>query len=441
MATSSIHIEAGASGYFAHNSRESKTVNSIFNDEQNYCSCTNAKAFETFKSELSKRTNAYIRNNPTRTKLHSKTITHLSAIVNFNKEHTPKDIQKVCNYLEKKFDTKVIQFAMHRDEGHISESDEKIKNYHAHIEFMGLDSKGNSVRRKLDKKTLIELQSEVAKVLKMQRGRNYIAEKAQRPKRLDTYEFKRVKENEAKLILATKEQLKEANNQLRTFMKDNGANRDDYARLEQAKKELEEKLKAKELTEKDLLTKFQTLEKNFISSKALIDELETEKNTLTSKVTTLEEKIVFSPNMSYPQPPKDIQKEFQKIKNEELEEKEVKTGLFSSEKIRVLKPDSNILQRTWNIVSAKYNDLKTRYNDLIDRFSALQKENAVLKEKVRELSTKQQIQTPKKDHLEAIVEQYEVSKEKKSDSSNLKESKEVQEEKKLLKKRGFSNSR
>ena len=145
--------------------------------------------------------------------------------------------------------------------------------------------------------------------------------------------------------------------------------------------------------------------------------------------------------MSYPQPPKDIQKEFQKIKNEELEEKEVKTGLFSSEKIRVLKPDSNILQRTWNIVSAKYNDLKTRYNDLIDRFSALQKENAVLKEKVRELSTKQQNQTQTKNHLEAIVEQYEVSKEKKSDSSNLKESKEVQEEKKLLKKRGFSNSR
>ena len=36
MATSSIHIEAGASGYFAHNSRESKTVNSIFDDEKNF---------------------------------------------------------------------------------------------------------------------------------------------------------------------------------------------------------------------------------------------------------------------------------------------------------------------------------------------------------------------------------------------------------------------
>ena len=128
---------------------------------------------------------------------------------------------------------------MHRDEGHISENGEKIKNYHAHIEFMGLDSKGNSVRRKLDKKSLIELQSQTAKLLKMERGKNYTLLQEKRPKRLDTYEFKKAKEMEAtkvKDLLATKEQLKTANNQLRTFMKDNGANRADYAQLEQTKK-------------------------------------------------------------------------------------------------------------------------------------------------------------------------------------------------------------
>ena len=59
MATSSIHIEAGANGYFAHNSRESKTVNSIFDDEKNFCSCTNAQAFETYKNELAKRSESY----------------------------------------------------------------------------------------------------------------------------------------------------------------------------------------------------------------------------------------------------------------------------------------------------------------------------------------------------------------------------------------------
>jgi hypothetical protein len=512
MAQSSIHIQAGGSGYFAHNSRESKTVNAIFSDEENYCSCTNAKAFETYKKELSSRTNAYLENNPTRKKLHEKTITHLSAIVNFNKEHTPDDIKKVCDYLEKTFDTKVIQFAMHRDEGHINESGEKVKNYHAHIEFVGLDSKGNSVRRKLDKKALIELQSQTAKLLKMERGKNYTLLQEKRPKRLDTYEFKKAKEMEAtkvKDLLATKDQLKEANNQLRAYMKENGANRQDYAELEREKKELEEKLKAKLLTEKELLEKFQKLEETFKTTLAQKDKflgnlqeigkeiskevpiktiseipdavktvltqnksLEAQKEVLASKVTTLEEKIDSRANMSYPQPPISVQKEFELIKKEEFEEKSIKTGLFATEKAKVLKSETNFLQRTWNLVSSKYEDLKTKYNDLVKRFEDLTLENKILKadlEELRSSSSKQQNQTHKKDHLKEIVEQFEVHKGEKSDSSNLIKSKELtsrekfelqkevikkqekekikevpelqKEEKSNTKKRGYSNSR
>ena len=114
MATSSIHIEAGASGYFAHNSRESKTVNSIFDDEKNFCSCTNAQAFETYKNELAKRTEAY-KENFGRTKLHSKTITHLSAIVNFNKEHSPKDIKKICDYFIAISKILLFKFRIHNE--------------------------------------------------------------------------------------------------------------------------------------------------------------------------------------------------------------------------------------------------------------------------------------------------------------------------------------
>ena len=95
MATSSIHIDSGANGYFAHNSRESKTVNAIFDDEKNYCSCTNAEAFCLFKKELAIRSEAYQKR--TGQKIQSKTVTHLSAIVNFNKEHTPEDIKKLCD--------------------------------------------------------------------------------------------------------------------------------------------------------------------------------------------------------------------------------------------------------------------------------------------------------------------------------------------------------
>lgn len=262
MAISSIHIGKGESGFFAHNSRERKTENSIFSDEENFCSCKNKEAFEIFKSELAARTKKYCENK-NRTKLHAKTKTHLSAIVNFNKEHTVEDMQKVCDHLEKTFDTKVIQFAMHRDEGHIVDEGRKtdgtaIKNYHAHIEFMGIDSQGNSITQKLKRKQLIKLQSDVAELLQMQRGHNYTKEKIPRPKRLDSYDHKEKKKAESKIIKianeyiqgknATQKDLKEEIKQLRAELQKNKADRQQYAELEQLNRDLKQQIKSKDLT-------------------------------------------------------------------------------------------------------------------------------------------------------------------------------------------------
>ena len=397
MATSSIHIEAGASGYFAHNSRESKTVNSIFDDEKNFCSCTNAQAFETYKNELAKRTEAY-KENFGRTKLHSKTITHLSAIVNFNKEHSPKDIKKICDYLENKFDTKVIQYAMHRDEGHISENGEKIKNYHAHIEFMGLDSKGNSVRRKLDKKALIELQSDVANILEMQRGKNYTELKEKRPKRLDTYEFKKVKENESKLILASKEQLKEANNQLRTFMKDNGAGRQDYAELEKEKKILEEQLKAKELTQDGLLKKFKEIQDKFLKEKEHlksiieIKELDiielqnqnkgliSQKEVLNDGFVDLEEKINLRANIELE---KGIDKELKVVFLEELEKAQL-----NEKDALVVKNPKTFFEKILGLVEIGNDNLKNSVKFLKEEIEFWKNKTTFLVEENKKLTDK-----------------------------------------------------
>lgn len=402
MATSSIHIEAGASGYFAHNSRESKTVNSIFDDEKNFCSCTNAQAFETYKNELAKRTESY-KENFGRTKLHSKTITHLSAIVNFNKEHSPKDIKKICDYLENKFDTKVIQYAMHRDEGHISENGEKIKNYHAHIEFMGLDSKGNSVRRKLDKKALIELQSDVANILEMQRGKNYTELKEKRPKRLDTYEFKKVKENESKLILASKEQLKEANNQLRTFMKDNGAGRQDYAELEKEKKILEEQLKAKELTQDGLLKKFKEIQDKFLKEKehlkSIIEikeldiiELQNQNKGLISQKEVLNDKLVEFQEKINPRAnielEKGIDKELKVVFLEELEKAQL-----NEKDALVVKNPKTFFEKILGLVETGNDNLKNSVKFLKEEIELwknkttfLIEENKKLKDKIKTLT-------------------------------------------------------
>ena len=313
MAISSIHFAAGKGGYFAHNSRETPTKNAIFSDEKNYCSANKDEAFKIYRDELEIRTKAYLDNHPGRKKLHEKTITHLSAIFNFNHDTTVEQAQAVCQYLEKKLDTKVIQMSMHRDEGHhkkhshTEEEQElhdllKIKNYHGHIEMLGLDSQGNSIRRKLDKPMLRTIQTDVAAILGMERGRHTsynkdeyfeitkampekeefaskeeynkaFKEKAKelglykepKAKRLDTYDYKKAKEMEAEAVareLAKAKDLQELNKKLREELKEQGATREDYAKLEQLNKELKEKIKEKDLTIDELNLKIDEYKQN-----------------------------------------------------------------------------------------------------------------------------------------------------------------------------------
>lgn len=293
MAKSNIHIEAGRIGYFAHNDRSRATKNSIFHDEDNYTSCTAREAIGKWKKEVEIRTQAYLKNHPTRKNLHSKTLTHLSAIVNLNENHGENDVKKVCELLEQKFGAKVVQYSIHRDEGHLkNEADEirnlhensnlgdEIKNYHAHIEFVGIDSEGSSIRKKLGRKELSELQTENAKILNMERSenRNYLTyieidkiteplhekkfdnleqqkkeyqqliknAKGKNNKRLDTYDYKEAKEKEQKI--AKKSDLTKSKKDVKKEFQEAGAKREDYAKLEQLNKELLEKLEAKELT-------------------------------------------------------------------------------------------------------------------------------------------------------------------------------------------------
>jgi len=204
-AKSSIHFAKGAEGYFSHNDRSTPTKNSIFNDEKNEVSCSAIEAFKVYREELSKRAEAYTAR--TGQKLQKNAVTHRSAILNLHAHHTLQDLQPIINKIEKDLDTKVLQVAIHRDEGHIDDKGEAVKNIHAHLEIMGLDSNGISLaqnsfgddnkkkRKRLDSTYYRELQDFVAKTLKMERGK--VNSKA---KRLDTYEYKNHKEKEAKTV-------------------------------------------------------------------------------------------------------------------------------------------------------------------------------------------------------------------------------------------------
>ena len=237
---SSIHIQAGHAGSVTHNSRETPTKNSIFFDEKNECSLSSKEAFQIYREELQSRTQKHIQ--LTGRSMQKKMITHLSAVVNLQQHHTLEDLQPLVAYLELTLKTKVFQVAIHRDEGHINTAMVNVKNYHAHIEFMGLDNDGSSVRKKLTKKYLSDLQTKTAQILKMERGKNYAQSKEQRPKRLDTYEYKNYKLRESKAIenkLVTIEELKQTIKGLRAELQINKATRADYAALEAKNKVLQ----------------------------------------------------------------------------------------------------------------------------------------------------------------------------------------------------------
>lgn len=365
MAISSIHIEAGKMGFFGHNSRELLTKNAIFDDEKNYFSTSSAKAIKLYKEELAKRSEAYTQR--VGQKLHSKTITHLSAIVNFNKEHTPEDIKKVCDYLEEKFDTKVIQYAMHRDEGHITDDGEKIKNYHAHIEFLGLDSQGNSVRRKLDKKALINLQTDVANILDMQRGRNYTLEKTDRPKRLGTYEFKAHKKEEAKSVKAKQADLNKEFEALRKeLIETKKATAKDYQILREEKELYKTLVKEKELSIDELKDNVNTLREKLIKS---------EKETEDTVLVALE--INDFAHMKK-------NKEFEALLND-LRNENIRFKAENETQAKQLKAQETILKQFQEYFKAPKETLKNTLLWVKDRFFSQEEEIKTLSSEIEDL--------------------------------------------------------
>ena len=410
MGKSSIHIQKASGGSVHHNSRENFSHSVVFTDEKNEV-WNNAKdSFTIYRDELKIRSEAY--SNSTGQKLQSRAVTQLSAVLNLEQHHTLKDLEPIKKYLEKEFDTKVYQMAIHRDEGKIKHKEtgeylvsgtdfflnpkdnnlyydkkytkplnlqdyEIEKNYHAHIEMMGLKSDGKAIRQDMNKFKLSKLQDFVAESLQMERGNNYQIKKS--AKILDTHQFKASKKRENEIINREKEdkkklkedleKLKEENNLFRTELKEYEAKREDYKKQEDLNKQLQADLKASKIDlataleqieelKKDIFHPVKTYKKDnspakykdvanyYLKENNSLQEqnkeletqnksLEEQNKTLENKVITLEEKINSSANMSdYEQ----IKKENEELKKENASLKEkVKSILAAAnEKIKSL---------------------------------------------------------------------------------------------------------
>lgn len=332
---SSIHMKASVAGIILHNARENFSHSVVFKDEKNELWNDSKTAFKLFRDELEVRTKAYTKR--TNQKLQKNTATGISAVVNLEKHHTLEDLESIKIYLEKEFGTKVFQMAIHRDEGKLvnkenpnltlisgktfflNPKDEKLygekdfknlinmkewnieKNYHAHIEMLGIDEDGNSLRKKMNIYKLSKLQDFVAESLNMERGNNNVVTnekggvkrkdtkfKRKDPKRLkDDAEVlndfaKASFEDQQKLIkkankiisrvIAEKEKLKEELEELKSKVKnmreefkENDAKRKEHAELDALNKQLQIDLKNKSITIKQAMQKIEDLKEQLFN--------------------------------------------------------------------------------------------------------------------------------------------------------------------------------
>ena len=210
-------------------------------------------------------------------KLQAKSYTW-EAVVNLNKEHTLEDVQRLVKEIEKETGFTGVQIAIHRDEGRV-ERGTPIYNLHAHITFFTLDRQtGEQLYRKqvtekqkergiqpMNRERLSKLQDITAKTLGMERGK-----RGSKAVRLDHKAYKEAKRQE----LAKVKDLKQEIADLRQELKANGANREDYARLEAENKQLKEKIKAKDLTIEDLKEQIDDLRKDLRRENAKDEKIE-----------------------------------------------------------------------------------------------------------------------------------------------------------------------
>lgn len=92
------------------------------------------------------------------------------AVVNLDEKHTLADVKKVADFIQQKYHLQTCSIALHHDEGY-KDKDSTVKyNHHAHLCFLTMEH-GISTMRKIRSKELRQMQSEVAQLLGMKRGK------------------------------------------------------------------------------------------------------------------------------------------------------------------------------------------------------------------------------------------------------------------------------
>lgn len=141
-----------------------------------------------------------------------------SAVVNIKPGTTMQDLENLAKHFNDKYGFQCYQIAIHRDEGHKNTQGEIEINQHAHLEFIMLDKKTgktNFKMRDFSKQKMREIQTEVAEILQMERGKD---KRLTGAKRIEPRKYAQLKEQEKAAIKETKikvaKQIKELKTEL-----------------------------------------------------------------------------------------------------------------------------------------------------------------------------------------------------------------------------------
>lgn len=358
------------------------------------------------------------------------------AVINLNENHKMQDVQKVTKYIEKKFNIICTRIAIHRDEGKVFGEGENrtVKyNYHAHLNFVTYkDGRQNWRRQLIRRKDLSALQTEVAEILGMERGKvNSTAVRANHRELRQNYDAI-MEQRQVPELKLTVTQLKKEISNLRDEMKEKNAKLDelgeqkvytqaDYVALNSLKKEL------KKSNLNEIYQEFLKLQKQLKSKNEQIKKLGDERKEVMDALTPTYTKMTKEGK----NPPKQY-KEFICFVDEELKtyEKELK---IERERTKTLQTEIDTLKAEKSEIRRNMDEIEQEFRNDIEEYQVQKNSKfnlfSFLKEKI--ISLKANIQALFKENMELKTDNEILKKE----NEELKEeNQELKEENELMKK-------
>lgn len=207
-AISSINFKKSNAIQTRHNDRD-LPPNYLISDTGCEVNRTHKEALKLRNEIIKEAINAYNKNKSPKAPNFKAKSYEWSAVVNIKQDTTMQDLEKLAEHFEKKYGFQCYQIAIHRDEGHINDDNEKVINHHAHLEFITLDKNTgkNMYRRELiNPKILRQIQTEVAEILKMERGQD---KRISKRERVEPRKYAQMKEQEKKTQKELKAELEQ----------------------------------------------------------------------------------------------------------------------------------------------------------------------------------------------------------------------------------------